>query len=132
MQKQMVTPQTRQDAVKRYRRQRTLIKKMIQLAKMRGTKINMIIYDQNLHKVEEIYTHVDASVKSINALIENPREAKGIRNRRRYLKFESNDAKQKYKFDDDASEKDNESDGESICFQEEHDMMQSSFSDKFA
>ena len=69
MQKQMVTPQTRQDAVKRYRRQRTLIKKMIELAKMRGTKINMIIYDQNLHKVEEIYTHVDASIKSINALI---------------------------------------------------------------
>ena len=65
---------------------------MIELAKLRGTMINMIIYDPSLHKVEEIYTDPSASLNAINNLIQNPKEPPGIRKRRRYLKFESHPA----------------------------------------
>ena len=46
----------RQRAVVKYRRQRTIIKKMLELAKMRSLKMNLIIYDPKSHKAQEIYT----------------------------------------------------------------------------
>lgn len=40
----------RSRAVVKYRRQRTIIKKMLELAKMRSLKMNLIIYDPKSHK----------------------------------------------------------------------------------
>lgn len=81
-----------------------MIKKMLEFAEIRGQKINMIIYDPQLHKIEEIYTHKEFNLQGIQSMIENPRELSVIRSRRRNLKFESYDAKIKYKADDECPE----------------------------
>ena len=65
MQKVKETLQQKCTAVRKYRRQKTMIKKMLELAEIRGQKINMIIYDPSLHKMEEIYTHKDFNFESI-------------------------------------------------------------------
>lgn len=109
MQKVKETPEQRGKAVRKYRRQKTMIKKMLELAEIRGQKINMIIYDPALHKIEEIYTHKDFNMDGIHQMILNPRESASIRSRRRYLKFESYDAKLKYKADEDCLDQERQS-----------------------
>ena len=88
---------------------------MLELTDLRGAQINLIIYDAKLHKIEEIYSHKSASLASINKLIENPRETNCVRKRKRYLKYESHDARVKYKFDEKelyGGDKDSDSEGE--------------------
>ena len=82
------------DAVKKHRRQKTLAKKICELASIRDCKINLIIYDAKVHKVEEFYTHQDVDLASINKMIANPKEPyRGPKVRRRFLKFNSYDVK---------------------------------------
>ena len=59
-------PKLKADAVKKHRRQKTLAKKMCELALIRGCKINLIIYDPKVHKVEEFYTDQEVDLASIN------------------------------------------------------------------
>ena len=49
-------PAVRQKAVTKYRRQRTIIKKMLELAKMYNLKMNLFVYDPKYNKAQEIYT----------------------------------------------------------------------------
>jgi len=56
----------------------------------------MIIYDPQFHKVEEIYTHEEVSLDSINKMIANPKETRCIRARKRTLKFISQHVRDKY------------------------------------
>ena len=89
------------DAVKKHRRQKTLAKKMCELALIRGCKINLIIYDPKVHKVEEFYTDQEVDLASINQMIANPKEPpRGPKVRRRYLKFNSFDVKKKYNLEE--------------------------------
>ena len=93
----------RVDAVKKHRRQKTLAKKMCELASIRDCKINLIIYDPKTHKVEEFFTHQEVDLASINKMIANPKEPyRGPKFRRRYLKFNSYDARQKYNLEEES------------------------------
>ena len=91
-------------AVRKYRRQKTMIKKMLEFAEIRGQKVNMIMYDPKMHKIEEVYTHQEFNLVGIQSMIENPREKSNVRTRIRTLKFESYDARLKYKADDEGTE----------------------------
>ena len=55
--------------VKKYRRQRTLVKKMIELSKL-GLKINIILYNPRFHRMEEIWSHGDFRLENVNELLE--------------------------------------------------------------
>ena len=46
--------------IKKYQRQRTLIKKMLQLSN--GSKINKIIYNPRFHRMEDIWSHEDIKI----------------------------------------------------------------------
>lgn len=83
------------------------------MASIRGQKINLLIYDPNLHKLEEIFTDREASLASLSWLISNPRETQDIRSRKRFLKFKSRCAKDIYKNDDESLNAEEDSDTES-------------------
>ena len=43
-------------ATKKYRRLKTIISKVSNLAKMSNIKLNVLVYDPRFHKLKEIYT----------------------------------------------------------------------------
>ena len=69
---------------------------------MRQLKINLLIYDAKFHKLEEIWSHSEMQLTNVNQLlkeveVDDSSQAKKTRT----LKFESNDARMKYRIDDD-------------------------------
>lgn len=62
-------PVVRKKAILKYRRKRTLVKKMLELAKLRDLKINVIIYDPCHHKIEELYSEESAKLSSMNLMM---------------------------------------------------------------
>ena len=78
-------------AVKKYRRQRTLVKKMLELSKM-GLKINMIIYNPRFHRMEEIWSHEDIKIEDVKQLLDEPNNINPQMRRGHQIKFESHNA----------------------------------------
>ena len=102
MPKRKENPVTRQKAVTKYRRKRTIVKKILELAKMRNLKINMIVYDEKHHKLEEIYTHDDIRLDAVGKLTGELTAATPTttsKAKKKQLKFESRDAMISFKFD---------------------------------
>ena len=56
MPKRQESKQQAYQAVKKYRRLRTIVKKVQELADLRDLKISLLIYNPRQHKIEEIYT----------------------------------------------------------------------------
>lgn len=56
MPKQKENPVVRRLAVQKYRRMRTLVGKMVELADLRSLKINMLIYNPKFNSMEQIWT----------------------------------------------------------------------------
>ena len=49
----------RNDVVSKYRRQSTLVNKMLELSEQSQLKINLVVYDPKYHRMEEIWSHGD-------------------------------------------------------------------------
>ena len=124
----------RKNVVTKYRRKRTIVKKMLELAKLRNLKINMIIYDPKRHKIEQVFTDDDFSISNINQMMLELNDVPVTQKaRRKQLKFESRNAKTSFKFtdkelqdinyDDDADSMESES--LSDAFIEEQQELQS-------
>ena len=79
---------------------KTLVKKILELADMRSLKINLIIYDAKLHRLEEIWSHADLSIGHINNLMKEL-DGDSCNHKKKSLKFESVDARLKYKIEED-------------------------------
>lgn len=58
-------PAVRHKAVTKYKRLRTIVSKILQFDKLCALKLNLIIYDEKLNKIQEIYTHEDAKMSAI-------------------------------------------------------------------
>ena len=68
LKKEEMTPEY--SALQKYRRQRTIVKKIQELSKMRGLQINLLILNPKLNKIEEIYTDKCVSISAICDQIE--------------------------------------------------------------
>lgn len=44
---------------------KTLVKKVLELSDMRQVKINLLIYDNRFHKMEEIWSHEDMKLEKV-------------------------------------------------------------------
>ena len=66
----------RKSAVSKYRRKRTLVKKMLELAKSMNMMINMQFFDPKQLKLEEVYTHPELQLSTINEMMEEALENK--------------------------------------------------------
>ena len=56
-------------ATQKYRRLRTIISKAAVTAKLCNIKLNVVTYDQKLHRLTERYTHDDIKVKDVVKLV---------------------------------------------------------------
>ena len=91
----------RKNVVTKYRRKRTIVKKMLELAKLRNLKINMILYDPKRHKIEQVFTDDDFSLSNINQMMLELNDVPVTQKaKRKQLKFESRNAKTSFKFTD--------------------------------
>lgn len=103
MPKRKNDPIVRQKAVTKYRRQRTIVNKMLELAGMRDLKISLLVYDPKQHKLQEIFTHKDVKLHAINQMINDSKATCEVKTRasKKLLKFESHDARLKYRKDEE-------------------------------
>ena len=98
MQKTKNNKKVRQKAVCKYKRQRTIVNKMLELAKVQDLKMSLLVYDPKKHKLQEIVTDEEMKLSSINDMMVDvtSRVGKSLKSSR-ILKFESQDARLKYK-----------------------------------
>lgn len=94
MPKQKDNPIVRKLAVQKYRRMRTLVGKMVELADMRNLKINMLIYNPKFNTLEEIWTDKAAKLDQINKMVNG---TASYSDKKSDLKIKSIDAAKKYK-----------------------------------
>ena len=64
--------------VSKYRRQRTLISKMLELSAQCQLKINLFIYDPKFHRMDEIWSHDDFKFDNVNNLLNERNDGRVI------------------------------------------------------
>ena len=48
---------------------KTLVKKILELSERSQLKINLLIYDERFHKIEEIWSHEELKIENVNQLL---------------------------------------------------------------
>ena len=66
-QKEKQTPEY--SALQKYRRQRTIVKKVQELSKIRNLQINLLIFNPKMNKIEEIYTDKSVTLDAISTMM---------------------------------------------------------------
>ena len=69
MTKQKENPNVRSLAIQKYRRMRTLVGKIVDLAEMRNLKINMLVFNPRFNTLEEIWTDEAVKLDEINKMV---------------------------------------------------------------
>ena len=66
-QKEKQTPEY--TALQKYRRQRTIVKKIQELSKIRNLQINLLIFNPKMNKIEEIHTDKSVTFDAISTMM---------------------------------------------------------------
>ena len=86
-------------ATKKYRRLKTIVGKVSELSKISNVKLSVLIYDSKMHKLKEIYTDPFMKFENITKLKNDTGFNSETQTHERVLKFESFDAKLRYKWE---------------------------------
>ena len=81
-------------ALQKYRRMRTLVGKIVDLAEMRNLKINMLVFNPRFNTLEEIWTDEVVKLEGINRMVAGTASHSAKKSE---LKIKSSDAAKKYK-----------------------------------
>lgn len=79
-------------AVQKYRRVKTIVNKAVEVGKILGLKLNVLVYDSHFHRLRENYTAPEIKLEAIHRLAEAIPNTTKSKMKLRELKFQSIDA----------------------------------------
>ena len=106
----------------KFRRLKTIMRKMVQTSNMCGKAMSLIVYDKKLNNVVEYFTEESVQLDHIHEELKRAENGEKRTRTNRLLTIRSVNANLKIKTDKDGTNKDNESGGNDLSEESEESL----------